>query len=119
MSAASFNVKPFAEHVPDSGPDPEHKNPDTVETGAGQIEVGFYVGDTRIVLTSLKAGAFTELFEDDDPRTGKPADGQSSSSSTDEPKASGDDERIAQLEQRIAELEQRPPAEGEQQPPSE
>ena len=46
MTNLAFNVRPFAEHVPDSGPDSEHKNPATVEAGAGMLELGFYVGDT-------------------------------------------------------------------------
>jgi len=118
MSLISFNVQPFAEHVPDSGPDVDHKNPGSVETGAGMLEIGFYVGDNRIVLTSLKAGAYTDLFENGDPTTGKPAEGSTSSSSSGEPDTSAGDERIAQLEQRIAELEQRPPADNEQTPPA-
>jgi hypothetical protein len=82
MSNLSFNVQPFAEHVPDPGPDADHKNPGSVETGAGMIDIGFYVGDNRIVLTSLKAGAYTDLFENGDPTTGKPAEGVASSSSS-------------------------------------
>jgi hypothetical protein len=119
MSNVAFNAQPFAEHVPDSGPDADHKNPGSVEQGAGMIELGFYVGDNRIVLTSLKAGAYTDLFEGGDPTTGKPAEGSTSSSASDEPAASGDDDRIAQLEQRIAELEQQPANAEPPKPPAE
>lgn len=83
MSLESFPVEPFAEHVPDAGAPPDHKNPDSVELGAGMLELGFYVGDSRIVLASLKAGAYTELFKDGDPTSGKPAQPASSSSASD------------------------------------
>lgn len=91
MSRQAFKVEPFAEHVPDSGPDDQHKNPGSVEQGAGQIELGFYIGDHRIVLSSLKAGAFTDLFEKGDPTSGKLAKGlaKAGSSSKKQP-AEGD-----------------------------
>lgn len=79
---ASFKITPFAEHVPDAGPDPDHKAPHTVEAGAGQIELGFYIGEHRVVFSSLKAGAFTDLFENGDPTGGKPAKGLAASSSS-------------------------------------
>ena len=116
--ALSFPVRPFAEHVPDAGPDADHLNPSTVEPGAGMIEFGFYLGDHRVVLSSLKAGAFTELFENGDPTTGKPAasatDGSSSSSSD------ADKARIAELEAQVAELEaaQSAQTQGDTPPPA-
>ena len=126
MSLESFSVRPFAEHVPDPGPDPTHKNPASVEAGAGMIELGFYIGEHRLVLQSLKAGALTDLFEDGDPTTGKLAEGagaSSSSSSTSPPPAASSDattERLAELEQRVAQLETPADAGGEQpQPPHE
>jgi hypothetical protein len=89
---AAFKVQPFAEHIPDSGPDPDHKAPHTVEQGAGQIELGFYIGEHRVVLSSLKAGAFTDLFDKGDPTSGKPAKGlAASSSSSKKSPDSGDD----------------------------
>jgi hypothetical protein len=118
VNGISFDVQPFAEHVPDSGPDPTHKNPASVEKGAGMIELGFYIGEHRVVLQSLKAGAYTDLFEKGDPTTGNAAESTSSNSSSTSSQAPADDERYAALEQRIAELEQRPPAEAEQQPPA-
>lgn len=89
---ASFKITPFAEHVPDGGPAADHKAPHTVEQGAGSIELGFYIGDHRVVFSSLKAGAFTDLFENGDPTSGKPAKGlAASSSSSKKPSSSPDD----------------------------
>jgi uncharacterized membrane protein YccC len=123
VSQVSFDVRPFAEHVPDSGPDPTHKNPESVEKGAGMIELGFYIGEHRLVLQSLKAGAFTDLFENGDPTTDKAAESASSSSSgaqqqpTASEAADATAARIAELEQRIAQLEQPPAAAGDQSDP--
>lgn len=114
----SFDVRPFAEHEPDPGPDADHLNPKTVEPGAGFIDFGFYVGDHRVVLSRLKAGAFTELFENGDPTTGKPAASASSSSSS--AQSDADKAKIAELEAHVAELEAAASAQtqGDPQPPA-
>lgn len=111
----SFEVRPFAEHVPDSGPDAEHLRPDTVEPGAGFIDFGFYIGDHRVVLSRLKAGAFTDLFENGDPTTGKPA--QSSSTSSSSQSSDADKARIAELEAQLADAQAAKPPDSQGDPP--
>jgi hypothetical protein len=51
----------YVEHVPDVGPTSEHPRPDSVERGAGTIEVGVEVDGARIVLARKKAGG---VFDD-------------------------------------------------------
>lgn len=119
MTRVSFSVQPFAEHVPDSPPEADHPKPESVEPGAGFLELGFYVGGQRIVMQSIRAGAFTELFDDGDPTSGKPADGTTASSTASEPTPDERDAKIADLEAKIAELEQAQAAEPAEPPPAE
>jgi len=45
----------YAVHIADEGAPPDHVRPDTVEQGAGMIEVGVELGGRRLALQRFKA----------------------------------------------------------------
>jgi hypothetical protein len=62
MSEREFGTPtPYVEHVPDEGPAGTHPRPDTVERGAGFIELGFLVDGVKVRLARVKAGG---VFDD-------------------------------------------------------
>lgn len=119
MTLPALHVQAFAEYVPDEGAPVDHPNPRAYEPGAGFIELGFYIGGKRVVLQTIRAGAFPELFHDDDPTTGKLKSSAAASSPTSEPEPDERDQTIAELQARIAELEQAQAAETTEPPPAE
>jgi hypothetical protein len=54
------NVKLYAEHIDDSPPDPDHLRPETVERGAGMLEVGVVIDGVKKALYRHKAGGFLD-----------------------------------------------------------
>jgi len=53
----------YAVHVPDPGAPPDHVRPDTVELGAGMIEVGVDLGGRRLALQRYKADDIMQALE--------------------------------------------------------
>lgn len=64
MSERTFNAESlYAVHVPDPGPDQGHPRPESVELGAGHVEVGVVVDGARIPLARVKAGGVFKKIE--------------------------------------------------------
>ena len=64
MSDYFDNVKLYLKHFPDPGPDPTHPRPDTVEQGAGILQVGVNVNGVEIPLVDVKASDYVQRIED-------------------------------------------------------
>jgi hypothetical protein len=54
------DVKLYAAHIDDTPPDADHLRPDTVEQGAGSLEVGVLIDGVKKVLYRGKAGGFLD-----------------------------------------------------------
>lgn len=53
----------YVKHLPDTGPDASHPRPDTVELGAGMLQVGVVVNGVEIALADIKASDTVQRIE--------------------------------------------------------
>lgn len=64
MSTDLGSATLYVRHIPDAGPDPNHPRPDSVELGAGTLEVGVTVAGVDIPLADLKASDYVQRIQD-------------------------------------------------------